>query len=59
MVLPLNGFGADNFKLICGQFLLANRAPICIIAGNIIYMGIEKNSVDSPAHYFAIIACIF
>ena len=58
MVLPLNGFGFANLILIYGQFLLfANEAHVGIIAGVVVvYIGIEKNSIDGPAYCFAIIA---
>ena len=49
MVLPLNSFGSAIFLLVYGWFLLANEACTGIVTG-IIYMGIEKNSVDGPAH---------
>ena len=49
MVLPLNDLGSTSLILIYGGFLLANGACIGAIAG-IIYICIEKNSVDSPVH---------
>ena len=51
MVLLLNGFGSTNLILIFGYFLLfANRACMGIITGIVVvYMGIEKNSMDGPA----------
>ena len=46
MVLPLNDFGSASSKLIYSWFLLANGAHVGIVSG-VIYMGIEKNSVDN------------
>ena len=49
MILPLNGFGSTNLIVICSQFLLANEAHTGVIAGVVVvYMGIEKNSMDGP-----------
>ena len=60
VVLPLNGFGSTNLILICGWFLLDNGARMGIIAGIVvIYMAIEKNSVDDLVCCSAIIAFFY
>ena len=58
VVLPLNGFGSTSLILICGQLLFANGACMGIIVGVIVvvYMGMEKSSVDDLAYCSAIIA---
>ena len=60
VVLPLNSFGSTNLILIYGQFLLANGTCMGIIAGIVVvYMGIEKSSMDGPALCSAIVLSLF
>ena len=49
MVLLLNGFGFASFILIDSWFLLANGACTGITTASVIYTGMEKNYMDSPA----------
>ena len=58
MILPLNGFGSTNLIPFYGWFLLfANGASAGIVASVcVIYMGIEKNSMDGPACCYAVVA---
>ena len=56
MVLLLNSSGSANLILICSQLLFANGACMGVIASVVvIYMGMEKNSIDDPIYYFSII----
>ena len=61
VVLLLNGFGFACLILICGQLLFANGACMGIVVGVIVvvYMGMEKNSMDDLAYCSTIIASYF
>ena len=57
MVLPLNGFGSINLRLIYSWLLsFANGACMGVVAGMVVYMGMEKSSIDGPAYCSAIFA---
>ena len=54
MILQLNSFGSTSLILVYDQFLLTNGAHV-----GVSYTGIEKNSMDSPTHYSAIISSFY
>ena len=49
MVFLIESFSSTSFILVYGQFLWAKGAHTYVIAG-VIYMSIEKNSVDGAAY---------
>ena len=58
VVLPLNSFSSASLILIYGQFLLTNGAWVGFVAG-FSYTGIEKNSMDGPSCYSAVIPSFY